>query len=393
MSSYDDYCWLIDEAEPWLRKVADDVKSQPATLAQVRALRSSIGAARAALVLEQVELRAKAREKFSKADELFFTRVGLERATDEVLAAYKAQRFIGVGFLADLCCGIGGDAMALAGNDFLTLVDRDSISLLLATTNVQRTSGQLACGFAEDVTANHIADVAAWHIDPDRRAQGARTSQVKFGEPGVEVIDMLRSVCQHAAVKVAPAADIPKHWHTECEREWIETRGECRQQVAWFGCLAESEGARTATIVDEHGEACSFVSESFSPPVTCTKLGRFVFDPSPSLVAAKLVGSLAEACELSALSSHSLYLTGDEAIFHPHLQSFAVDAELPLDVRQLKAWFRQRGVGRLEIKKRGIDVTPELLRPQLDLKGGNEATLVLARVGESVRAIICRRTA
>src|SRR5262245_34407500 len=75
------------------------------------------------LLMEQVELRRKASAKFSQAHRMFFTRVGLEQATDEWVAAYKASRFAGLGdqdrgysgspAVADVCCGIGGDLLAL----------------------------------------------------------------------------------------------------------------------------------------------------------------------------------------------------------------------------------------------------------------------------------------
>ena len=69
-------------------------------------------------VLTQSRLRARAREKFGEfADSMLFTPDGLEQATRLPVAALHAQRFrrAGVSSVADLGCGIGGDAMALAG--------------------------------------------------------------------------------------------------------------------------------------------------------------------------------------------------------------------------------------------------------------------------------------
>lgn len=392
MPALDDYRWLIgEEAAIWLRKVSADLAGQPPLPAAIKALRAQLGAERTALVLEQVELRARASEKFQRADELFFTRRGLEQATDETLAAYKAQRFSGAASVADLCCGIGGDAMALAIDHAVRLVDRDEVSLLLATTNVQRCGGMLDASVAASVDAELIADIDAWHIDPDRRSSGQRTSRVELGEPGVDAIDALRLACGDAAIKLAPAAAVPPHWLAECEREWIETRGECRQQVAWFGQLAEMPGGRVATLIDANGEACSYQAEADMPPAVAANVSTYLYDPSPSLVAAKLVGALAEALELTALSPQSLYLTGESELVHPHLQAFLVEQELPSDVRKLRSYLQARGIGRLEIKKRGVDMTPETLRPQLALSGEHSATLILTRVGDNVRAIICRR--
>ena len=44
------------------------------------------------LILQQRELREKAREKFPQADKMFFTSRGLEQSTDAAVAAYKAGR-------------------------------------------------------------------------------------------------------------------------------------------------------------------------------------------------------------------------------------------------------------------------------------------------------------
>jgi hypothetical protein len=384
--------WLIsEEAQPWLAEMSAELAGRPPSPAQIRSYRERLGTIRALLVFEQVELRARAAEKFSRSGELFFTRRGLEQATDEAIAAYKALRFTHASMIADLCCGVGGDAMALAKYAGMVLVDRDPVSLLWASANVQRLAGHDVKTFAEDVAPRHLGSVSAWHIDPDRRPAEKRTTQVDLGDPGVEVLDALLARCPHGAIKLAPAAAVPAAWLAASDREWIESRGECRQQVAWFGDLAEAPGRHTATLLDGQGEACSFVGRGEAAVDEAEKLGRFVYDPSPSLVAARLFGALAEVLELRAVSRHSLYLTGEESLTHPHLQTFEVEAELPLDVRQLKAYLRERKIGRLEIKKRGVPMTPETLRPQLDLAGDGQATLLLMRLESGMRAVVARR--
>jgi hypothetical protein len=54
--------------------------------------------------------------------------------------------------------------------------------------------------------------------------------------------------------------------------------------------------------------------------------------------------------------------------------------KLPYREKQLRAALRERGIGRLTIKKRGVSVVPEELRKRLSLRGDAEATLVLTRV-------------
>ena len=179
---------------------------------------------------------------------MFFTPLGLEQATDEFVAAYKASRFPPAQAVADLCCGLGGDLLALAARGAATGVDRDPVTALLAEANAPASAPILVA----DATAVDLRGCSAWHIDPDRRPTGRRTTRVELHEPGPEVIDRLRAARPEGAVKLAPAATLPEAWPQEAELEWIGRATECRQLVCWFGALAGEPGRRRATIVD-HG--------------------------------------------------------------------------------------------------------------------------------------------
>jgi hypothetical protein len=60
-------------------------------------------------------------------------------------------------------------------------------------------------------------------------------------------------------------------------------------------------------------------------------------------------------------------------------------------VKGLTKALRQRGIGRLEIKKRGVDVDPAALRTRLKLSGSESATLFLTRIGARRVAILADR--
>ena len=98
-----------------------------------------------AAALTQQSLRTAAREKFSRADEMFFTRAGLEMASPELVARHSARRFAGLAPVADLCCGIGGDLTALAEvAGRLIAVDADADALRFARQNVAAASAGAA---------------------------------------------------------------------------------------------------------------------------------------------------------------------------------------------------------------------------------------------------------
>src|SRR4051812_4817434 len=67
----EDYQWLLSEvAKPWLALSASGAALTKLALE----LRKALTVERAHLVLEQIELRERAREKFSLAERMFFTR-------------------------------------------------------------------------------------------------------------------------------------------------------------------------------------------------------------------------------------------------------------------------------------------------------------------------------
>lgn len=121
--------WLVSrEATPWLDRLRQE--SDPTSLAVATRLRRDLAPELAAAVTTQVDLRRRGRRKLGPiADALFLTPDGLEQATRPDVARWRAGRFAAASApVADLGCGIGVDALALAraGLD-VTAVERDEI--------------------------------------------------------------------------------------------------------------------------------------------------------------------------------------------------------------------------------------------------------------------------
>ena len=406
-------------------------------------LRKLLSPQQARLVREQIELRRRAQEKFPEAGRMFFTAVGLQQATDAPIAAYKAARFACGEPVGDLCCGIGGDLLALARRGPVVGIERDPATALLAEANLH------ACGIAatgpedrhsclsdlgrfspsdslgpragqcgpaairvQDVAQISVGELAAWHIDPDRRPQGRRTVRLERQEPGLDIIRRLLAENPAGAVKLAPAAQVPPDWQAEAELEWISRARECRQLVGWFGSLASHGGARRATMVRwdvppgtsgpstesavgavPHRVVRTIAGKGDEPLPVLDRIGRFLYDPDPAVLGAGLLGVLAGEHGLAAVAPGSVYLTADRAVADPAVACFEVAEVLPFDLKRVKAALRQRGVGRLEIKKRGVKIDPEQVRRRLGLRGEGAAVLVLVRLGRGVAAVLARRVA
>jgi len=87
----------------------------PGKPSDVARLRKVCGLEQSRAVLELTELRERAGSKFTRAQMMFFDRVGYEQASGQVVADYKAERirvFRTNERMLDLCCGIGGDTLS-----------------------------------------------------------------------------------------------------------------------------------------------------------------------------------------------------------------------------------------------------------------------------------------
>ncbi len=398
------YRWLLGrQGAMWLVRLAD-VRRVSASL--VDRLRRELPAERVHLLLEQVELRRRAKNKFAAAERMYFTRKGLEQASGELVAQYKAGRFPCGRPVADLCCGIGGDLLALARRGPVLGVELDPVAALLAEANLQVSDTPAAKGQHAGVRVADtrrlrqagidLGQFAAWHIDPDRRPAGRRTTRPELYRPPLETIQALLQGQPNAAVKLAPAAGVPAHWEQEAELEWIGHGGECRQLVAWFGQLARHPGRRCATVLQRDRENGRLhwqtVAGTLSAkPAAVTGPLRYLFDPDPAVLAAGLLPQVAQQFGLTTLGPVGGYLTGDEPVEHMALACFEVLDVLPFDLARLRSWLRERQIGHLEIKKRAVAENVDQLRRKLRLRGTRRAVLILARTESRVLAVLARR--
>ncbi|HEX4412958.1 MAG TPA: hypothetical protein VH107_04965, partial [Lacipirellulaceae bacterium] len=175
----------------------------------------------------------------------------------------------------------------------------------------------------------------------------------------------------------------------------------CKQLVAWHGSLAKHRSSHRATVLFSNPASRSVVAPD-APPRTIIgvpnhpipiagELSRYIFDVDPAVLAAHLTGVLAAEHNLSALGQEPTYLTGPTPITDAALDCFEVREILPFRTRDLSQALRARNVGQLEIKKRGVDITPETFRRDLKLRGPNAATLLLTKIAGHPTAILANR--
>lgn len=347
-----------------------------------------------AAVLTQARLRARAEAKFGEfARSMLFTDAGLEQATRLRVAALHAGRFASAGTtrVADLGSGIGGDALALAAIDLeVTAVDADEVTATLASFNLAPFPSAQAVH--ADAEAFDLDGFDAVYLDPARRTAGHReTRRLDDPDDYSPSLDFAFGLAAErpVGIKLGPGFDrerIPG----DAEAQWVSVDGELVEMGLWFGALARPGVRRSALLLGASG-AVELTASADSEDEEVGELGSYVHEPDGSAIRARLLGELARSSGSRMLSPGIAYLTGDEPAASPFLRSFRVIAELPLDERTLARELRARGIGVLEIKKRGVDIDPARFRRKLGLSGTGSAVLILTRIQGRHRALLAER--
>ncbi len=160
----------------------------------------------------------------------------------------------------------------------------------------------------------------------------------------------------------------------------------------WFGALARPGIRRAALVVNTAaGGASELTAEADSEDAAARPLGQYLFEPDGAVIRARLIGDLARSVGAGMLDPTIAYLTADEPAETPFASCFRVIEDFPLDKRLLKRELAARGIGTVEIKKRGVDIDPAEFRTALNPKGDGSATLLLTRVAGKRRAILAER--
>lgn len=380
--------WLLtDDGQALLAEATTLVAEGATPLAAGSALRRTTTGERAAAALSQVELRDRAVAKFGEsAARMYFTPDALEQATRQRVATHRAGRAAAFGTrtLVDLGCGIGGDLVAAARAGIVCAgVDLDPVRVAIAEANLAALGLPGAVQVADATTVDPAGFDLAF-ADPARRSGAGRSFRVEDWTPPWSWVEGL--LRRDACVKVAPG--IPHALVPEgVEAEWVSDDGEVKEAALWAGRTATV--ARRATVIGDGGLAT--ITDEDDPgaaAVGTRSVGGYLYEPDGAVIRAGLVTAVATGVRGGLVDPKIAYITGDEAFRSPFARGYRVLEHLPYREKQLKAALRERGIGRITIKKRGVDVVPEQLRKRLALAGDAEATVVLTRVAGEGTALL-----
>ena len=266
-------------------------------------------------------------------------------------------------------------------------------------------------------------------LDPARRvlstSGSARVFDPEAFSPPLSFVEQLADSGVAVGVKMGPG--VPHGAVPEgCEAQWVSVSGDVTEAVLWFNAVARP-GVRRAALVLGAGsdpeaagpaEITSALDFGDSPAVEVAGVGGvggWLYEPDGAVIRAGLVADLVAREHADAggrlLDEHIAYFCADEQVQTPFARAYEVLSVMPYHVKSLRRWVKETAVTRLDVKKRGMAVTPEEVR-RLVMSGqksggkggkagtsragangagaGRHATLVLTRVGQERLAIEVR---
>jgi SAM-dependent methyltransferase len=387
---------LSPDGRELLDRLAGERVGPDRALELAQALRGRYPADLVAAALTQQELRVAALAKFSRAEEMLFTRAGLEQASSEITSAHAAARYQADGPVADLCCGIGGNLIALGSRRRVLAVDLDPVSLAFARHNatVYGAADRLATVRA-DVRDLPLSGVHAAFIDPARRASGRRLSAGR-SEPPLEWCLGLAERVAAVGIKAAPGLPrelVPAGW----EAEFVAVGRDLKEALLWSPPLATAATRATVlpsgdTLASAPGAARTGAGAPGTAPagdVPIAEPGAFLFDPSPAVTRAGLVEDLARLLGAWKIDPAIAFLSDDREHRSPFARTLRVLESAPWHERDFARRLRELGIGAADIRRRGLAGDVPQIHRRLRLRGPGRATLVLTRVSGRPWGLIC----
>jgi SAM-dependent methyltransferase len=348
---------------------------------QVLERRFPTGLARAAL--EIAILRREAAQKFSQAERLYFTREALEQASAEKVATYRSQRYQGYRNVLDLGCSVGADTLALASVARGFGLDHDPLRLAMAQANAQALGMSERVGFIQADLRSGLpvspsglqpGTGTALFFDPARRTAGRRAFSVEAYSPPLSTLTTWLERFPALGVKISPGVKLEEVEEYPAEVEFISLQGELKEAVLWFGPFKTTR--RRATVLPGPYS----MEETISEPLPVEAPKAYLYEPDSSILRAGLVAALGARLGAAQLDPDIAYLTADHQVSTPFARAWAVRDWFPFTLKRLRTYLRERGIGRVTIKKRGSPLEPERLQRDLRLEGEEQAVIFLTHL-------------
>lgn len=340
---------------------------------------AQVGGSEARWAFSQWGLRKRAAVKFSRANEMLFTKEALEQATSEPIARYHASRFPSGQLVVDATCGIGGDLIALAERGPVIGYELDAERAQCARHNLRTYGLEAEVIVGDGLEASRGASYV--YCDPARRSAGRRVEDPNdFQPPLNQIVNALRSSLL-VGTKLSPMLPDTLLESMGGDLEFISFQGECREALVWLGTGA---GSSKAAVQIESG--CRLAPTG--PPPILSKAERWIFEADPAAIRVHGLGTLCAMLGLAALGDSNGYLTGPDSVSNPWLKAYKVQREIPFDRKRLRLELKELALDPVDVKVRGRRMDANTIANEMRRPGDKPCAVILYPSNGKIRSAI-----
>jgi hypothetical protein len=340
---------------------------------------------------EQIACRKKAATKLPSLSRfpLLYTRLGLEQASGERAAEWKASLMQGRRTI-DLTGGLGIDTLFLARR-FVHVVscERDEVLARLAEAN-RRTLGvtnvETRVGDSEEILAGYADDSFNWIlVDPARREHGGRSAGLAASSPDVvRLHDLMLRKAARVCIKASPALEISgleAQLPALSEVIAVSVDSECKEVLLLLDRQHEADRkpiVRAECLGKEEFDIASSGDESPARLVAETP-GAWLYEPDAAIIKARLTGELARQMQLSFLNRTVDYLTSDRLVESFPGRSFRIEASRPFRPKSFRKDLEEMGITNAAVQRRDFPHSVEELRKRYKIGESSERFLFFTK--------------
>lgn len=342
------------------------------------------------IIMDYLALIPKLQEKFATKAFLVCDKLALEQSTAKDIGHWKSALWPIGSKINDLCCGMGGDSFFIPSTVTVTGVDLDSDRIAMYEYNTAA-MGTLRKAVLDDVrTFENGADYFC--IDPARReAEGDNQRDFLNLTPTLSEVLSLSEKYKGGMAKIPPGYPtdgIPD----AAEIVYVGSRTDCRECLVLLGALAKNPGKVRAVMISKTGDATEWISTSIrgesQPELPLGSVKKFIAEPIPLLVRSHLFTQIAKQKGFHLFSPGIAYVTANLPLAETGFTNYEVIETCPITTSAVRTMLKKYDVGKLTLKKRGVEIIPEDEIKRLAPRGKKEGILFYTRIAGEKAAIL-----
>ncbi len=331
------------------------------------------------IALETELFRQKAQSKIENPANFYFTKEALEQATPTPIANGRRPRFAGYKKIADLCCGVGMDAVELAKTCEVLAIDSHPLRAAMARENLKNLPATVR---QDDALITKLDDCEAAFVDPDRRPQGTRQLDGENYSPALSQIVARFPQGFPLGIKVAPAISWNEIQRYDCEAEFVSLNGELKECALWFGVLKTQKRSAVAY------PSGKVISADEPKETHLGPISTYLYDPDPTITRSGLVANLAERLQGWQIDPQIGFITSDTFTRTGFARPYRVEGHVSFSLKNIQEMLRSHSIGKVTIIKRGSPVDVNEFQKKLKLNGTEYRHLILTKQDDKPIAVL-----